>query len=414
MNKVNIKDYGAKAGIDCTAIFQKAEDDMAAIGGGIIKGQNIVYDVSAPFYHRSFNTLDLNGGTIRNSVKTKNADDQFCIYIGNFAPNTFAECVHFAALDIPAYSNLINLKEKGNAAFFLIGQTVLIDSTAGFMSSDGHWKPYAAFINKVKAVDAIHGTITLEDAVSINITGANIAPTNLFSPGTKNDKSYICQNAVIKDIRFESLGDWTLRYGCYKTAFENISIKATDAICGNGFSHCTFKNIRAEFSQKVIEMAMYSHDTTVDGLVATWWNGAIDPDIKPLLKMGENMRNCSFTNLNIDAGQGKNFGEAIRFEHAFNNKITNSKFYCKVVSQSGIALTTADANAYVQGNEVSGNTFIFGGSDYYMKLDNRTNAGNMTGNKIINNYFTGAVRKKEVFNNSDASNIIIPNSFLTQ
>jgi len=72
----------------------------------------------------------------------------------------------------------------------------------------------------------------------------------------------------------------------------------------------------------VIEMAMYSHNTTVDGLTATWWNGATDPAMKPLLKMGENQRDCSYSNMTIDAGNGKYFGMCIRFEHAFNNKIS--------------------------------------------------------------------------------------------
>ena len=131
-----------------------------------------------------------------------------------------------------------------------------------------------------------------------------LAPTNKFS-GTKNDTSkiYVCQKPVIKNIRFESLGDWTMRFGVYKGWFENISLKTTDVIGGNGFSYCTFKNIRAEFSQKVIEMAMYSHNSTVDGLTATWWDGAVDPAMKPLLKMGENQRDCSYSNLTINSGR---------------------------------------------------------------------------------------------------------------
>ena len=64
-----------------------------------------------------------------------------------------------------------------------------------------------------------------------------IAPTNKFKAGTKDDTSkiYIGQKPVIKNIRFESLGDWTMRFGVYKGWFENISLKTTDVIGGNGF-----------------------------------------------------------------------------------------------------------------------------------------------------------------------------------
>jgi len=145
--------------------------------------------------------------------------------------------VHYDANGISAGSNQVILKSNSNASSFFVGQAVLVDSKAGFMSDDGHWKPYVALINRVKAVNTNSGIITLEDAVTTNIPDAQIAPTNKFKAGTKDDTSkiYICQKPVIKNIRFESLGDWTMRFGVYKGWFENISLKTTDVIGGNGF-----------------------------------------------------------------------------------------------------------------------------------------------------------------------------------
>jgi hypothetical protein len=202
-----------------------------------------------------------------------------------------------------------------------------------------------------------------------------------------------------------------MRFGVYKGWFENISLKTTDIIGGNGFSYCTFKKIRAEFSQKVIEMAMYSHNSTVDGLTATWWNGATDPAMKPLLKMGENQRDCSYSNMTINAGNGKYFGMCIRFEHAFNNKIFNNHFECGSVAQDGVELSASGNDSKVTGNEVYNNSFVLGNSDYYIKVENTYSSAVVSGNKVINNTFNGPVKKKQVLINGNENNTIQNNVF---
>jgi hypothetical protein len=273
-----------------------------------------------------------------------------------------------------------------------------------------------ALINRVKAVDVNNGVITLEDAVTANIADVQIAPTDKFVSGTKNDttKIYICQKPVIKNIRFESLGDWSMRFGVYKGWFENISMKTSDVIGGNGFSFCTFKNIRAQFSQKVIEMAMYSHNSVVDGLTATWWDGPVDPTMKPLLKMGENQRDCSYSNLTINSGNGKYFGMCIRFEHAFNNKIFNCSFDCPTVAQDGVELSASGDDSRVIGNDVSDNSFSLGNTDCYIKVENTYSGAVVNGNKVTGNTFSGGVRKKYLIIKTTETNTLQNNTYLSK
>jgi len=415
---VNVKDYGAKGdGVtDNVDAFQAAEDFVSSKGGGTVYVPAGVYIVSKAFYHRNFVTLTGDGDKtiIRNKVSSPQGPAQFCIYIGNFAPTTYAECVHYDCNSVVGGSNQLKLQLSSNARSFFVGQAVLVDSRSGWKNSDGYWKPYVALINRVKAIDASSGIITLEDAITTNIPDAQIAPTNKFISGIKNDTSkiYICQKPVIKNIRFESLGDWTMRFGVYKGWFENISMKTTDVIGGNGFSYCTFKNIRAEFSQKVIEMAMYSHNSTVDGLTATWYDGAIDSAMKPLLKMGENQRDCSYSNLTINSGKGNYFGMCIRFEHAFNNKIFNCYFQCPTIAQDGVELSASGDDSRVTGNEVSNNSFVLGNTDYYIKVENTYSGAIVNGNKVTGNTFSGTIRKKYVVIKTSENNTIQSNTYL--
>jgi hypothetical protein len=158
-------------------------------------------------------------------------------------------------------------------------------------------------------------------------------------------------------------------------------------------------------------MAMYSHNSTVDGLTATWWNGATDPAMKPLLKMGENQRDCSYSNMTINAGNGKYFGMCIRFEHAFNNKIFNNHFECGSVAQDGVELSASGNDSKVTGNEVYNNSFVLGNSDYYIKVENTYSSAVVSGNKVINNTFNGPVKKKQVLINGNENNTIQNNVF---
>jgi polygalacturonase len=116
---VNVKDYGAKGdGVsDDVNAFQAAEDFVAAKGGGTVYVPSGVYIVSQPFYHRSFVTLtgDGDNSIIRNNVVSPAGPGQFCIYIGNFSPSTYAQCVHYDGNSILAGSNQFQLTISSNA-----------------------------------------------------------------------------------------------------------------------------------------------------------------------------------------------------------------------------------------------------------------------------------------------------------
>jgi len=159
-------------------------------------------------------------------------------------------------------------------------------------------------------------------------------------------------------------------------------------------------------------MAMYSHNSTVDGLTATWYDGAIDSAMKPLLKMGENQRDCSYSNLTINSGKGKYFGMCMRFEHAFNNKIFNCYFQCPTIAQDGVELSASGDDSRVTGNEVSNNSFVLGNTDYYIKVENTYSGAIVNGNKVTGNTFSGTIRKKYVVIKTSENNTIQSNTYL--
>jgi len=416
ITRVNVKDFGAKGdGVsDDYKALQAAEDYVYSKGGGVVYVPAGVYIVSEPFYHRSFVTLrgDGDASVIKNIVEEKGiGDDQFCIQIGNFSPSTYGQCEHYSVNDITAGSTVIRFKNASDARAFGPGQTVLVDTDDGFISTDNQFKPYQAFINRIKSVDTVRGTMRLEDPVSTDVHHAKVGSTIKFKPGTNNDTSkiYICQSPVIRDIRFESNGDWTMRFGVYKGVFDNISLKTTDVIAGNGFSHCQFTNIRADYCQKVIEMAMYSHDSYVTGLDATWVPGAYDVAMKPLLKMGENVRDCSYSNMNITSGKDRAVGMAIRYEHAFNNKIFQNNFQCGAMLGSVVEYSTNDPLSIITGNQTYNNTFAVDSASAYIKFDNGTSGSLLDNNSVTGNTFSGLVKKttniKNVNNNVIQDNI---------
>jgi hypothetical protein len=413
--RVNVKDFGAKGdGItDDWKAIQAAEDFVYAKGGGVVYVPAGVYIVSEPFYHRSFVTLrgDGDASVIKNTRGKKGTGDgQFCIHIGNFSPSNYSQCEHYKVNDIPAGSNVISFRKPSDAAVFAPGQAVLIDTDLGFWSDDNKFKPYQAFINRIVSVDTVNGLMTVEDPVSADIHRAQVGSTIKFIAGTHNDtnKVYICQKPIIKDIRFESLGDWTMRFGVYKGVFDNISVKTTDVLAGNGFSHCKFRNIRAEYCQKIIEMAMYSHDTYVNGLDATWTTGRYDIQMKPLIKMGENVRDCSYFNLNIKSGDERAIGMVVRYEHAFNNKIYKSNFECGSILGSVVEYTTSDSLSIIVGNQTYDNTFILDSAASFIKLDNAATGSILANNSVTGNSFTGTVKKIAFMNN--AENNIVENN----
>lgn len=389
---INVKDFGATGDgiIDDFQSFQAAEDALKETGGTIYVPAGI-YNVGKPFYHWSHVTLYGDGDTsiIRNSVPVKRGEDQFCIHIGNMGPGSFGACMHYSLNDVLAGNKFVTFKNSADAAKFKAGDVVLIDSTDGFYNVDGLFKPYAAFINRVISVqDTI---INLEDPISINIAGAKIA-----LPITDNDKEYVCVEPVIRDLYFDSLGDWTMRFGVYKGLFENISIRSTDVIPGNGLSYCKFTNIRAIFSQKVIEMATYSHNSVVDGLTAYWWaDGAVDTDSKPLLKMGENQRDCIYRNINIDAGKGKYFSAVVGWDHAFNCLIENGIFNASTIQNAGILATCKDAKGIISGNKVKKSSFALSAAKYNIMIK-AENGALIANNDFSGNVFSSSPAKKNL------------------
>jgi hypothetical protein len=187
-------------------------------------------------------------------------------------------------------------------------------------------------------------------------------------------------------------------------------VKSTDVIAGNGLSHCKFRNIRAEFSQKIVEMAMYSHDTFITGLDAVWWNGQNDIQMKPLIKMGENIRDCSYTGMSVKAGGERKVGMAIRYEHAFNNKIFKNYFECDNIIGSVVELTTSDSLSVITGNETYDNTFIVNKASAYIKLDNEACGSVLAYNSVTGNSFSGQV-KKIVYIKNAKNNLVDNNNY---
>jgi len=391
---INVKDYGAVGdGIaDDYRAFQDAEDALMETGGSIYVPAG-VYNVSQPFVHHNHITLFGDGyrSLIRNAVPftDKHGKDQFCIHIGNFPPSAFGVCVHYDVEDISAGDDFVTLKKAADAQHFKTGDVILIDSAEGYYNDENLLKPYAAFLNRIVSIQ--DDRITLEDAISIDVEGAKIA-----YPQSDKKNEYICIEPVIRDLAFDSLGDWTLRFGVYKGVFENLLIRSVDVIPGNGLSYCRFSNIRAIFSQKVIEMATYSHKSTVENLTAYWWAaGAVDLDNKPLIKMGENVRDCVYSNLTIDAGNGEYFAAVTGFDHAFNNIIEDSDFRAASIQDAGIVATCNDPLGIIDGNIVRRCKFYLRDAKHDVKIQEE-NGAVISNNDFSGNEFDSTPSKKPI------------------
>jgi hypothetical protein len=415
MKRINVKrDFGARGNgnADDYRAFQDANDYLTSVGGGILYAPQGVYMVSQPFLHRDFVTLlgDGNKTIIKNDILSSTGKDQFCILIGNYAPSDYELCQHVNVVDIPAGANSVTLVDINHLSLFKIGDTILVDSLFNFVSADGHKKPYYAFINRIISINYSTGVLLLEDPIATGISGAQIAPTNQLGENT-----YICKEPVVRNIRFESRGDWSLRFGVYKGVFHSISMKTTDVIPGNGFSWCRWTNINAEFSQKVIETAMYSHNTTIDGLTAVWYDGPDDLDGKPLIKMGENMRSCWYNNINIISGEGRFFEEVIRCEHAFSNLVTNCTFDCPNVTESGIEVGSTSGTSLVLDNKFNHNRFYLRDDQQYIRVRNTNfpDGARVEHNWITENTFSGPYSFGTVrLNGSVETNVVANNTFL--
>ena len=206
-----------------------------------------------------------------------------------------------------------------------------------------------------------------------------------------------------------TIGDW-LRISNRKGIFQNLWIKSTDVIGGNAFSHCSFENITATFSQKVIEMATYSHDSTVTDLTATWHDGYADPANKPLIAMGENVRNCTFKNLHIDSGLMTNLGMLMRFEHAFGNKIQDSTFTSQTPAGGVVEFSTSDPESIVTKNTVFNNEFFVKQARTFVYCDVDGTDAVVTENIITKNKFHGAVNRNEI-GDALAKNTVTDNEY---
>src|SRR5678815_3847643 len=90
---------------------------------------------------------------------------------------------------------------------------------------------------------------------------------------------------------------------------------------------------------------------------ATWAAGTYDVAAKPLRKMGENVRNCSYSNMNITSGKDRPVGMVIRYEHAFNNQIFQNNFQCGAILGSVVEYSTNDPLSIITGNQTYNNTF---------------------------------------------------------
>lgn len=412
---INIIEFGAiPDGVtDNWSVFQRAENEIKNSDGyGEIFVPAGNYLVSQPFFHWSNITLSGEGKDsliFNTNAAGSSGDDEFCILIGNMKPSSFSKCTHYKAFDTVEGQRHIKLRRKTdlNLANFVVGEPVLIDSASGWIGNGNDFKPYSAYVNRISAIDKAAGVIYLEDAIPDAVIGTKIAKAK-----NSNAKEYVCMYPVIQNMAFQSKGNWTLRWGCYKGVFRNLWIKSTDIIGGNAISHCTFENIAAFFTQKIFEMATYSHENTVNGVIATWYDGFKDPAPKPLLVFGENCRRCTLTDLHVDSGLMGNMQIVARFEHAFSNVIEDSFFTVNEITGTSVSFEGSDTHSVVVGNKVTGCEFNTAKSRAHIEATTQGNGSNVSGNEASGNTFKGAIINKPEIGDALQQNTIAGNTYL--
>lgn len=403
---LNILDYNAKPDgktfVDDA--IKHAHRDLRQNGGGTLFFPKGDYRVEYPAYFPSNVIWEGEGDesfVFNDRQVTAKIGDQYCFFIGNFEVISYTQTLHFTPLQyLREGDNKINLS-KSDIHHFEVGKIIQIESKEGFIGEGEIPRPYVALLNKITAI--INDEIIVENPFPVTIENPSVAPANRFIASAMhgaedqlNHRWRICQNSGIRNMRFQSNDYVTKRYGCYKCFLENVTFRSTKGIGGNGLAYFTVKDSRFEFSYKAIETAFFSHDTVIDNCsFAFFKNGSIETDVpRPIVRIGENTRDCIFSNLVIDTGESDT-GPLISCDHSFNNTIQDSHFIAQNITQCAVDLEAIDEYAKIDSNKISYCNFYMGNTKSYAKITNSSFPTAVVNNNAIEDCnFYGALLNK--------------------
>lgn len=398
----NVKWFGATGdGVtNDRAAIQTTNDLVASIGGGVVWFPKGTYNVDRPLYRSDkvnwFGVKDASVIKNTNATLTTFAS-QGCMFMGNYNPSAYDTTVaRYFRGHAGTYSNKMAIVDS--ISKFSVGDIVLITGMTGWVSNDGHFKPYVVRTNEI---DSIYSdTVVFKYQLDTLLTDARVHINRHFI--TPNNDAYghavyMVKDCETKNLSFESQGEWMLGVTALNCRMENIHIRAAELLSANGLAFCNITNLYGNWWKQCLEFAIGCHNTTVDGVNGQFINGnyLTDAERKPFIKLGENVYALHLRNISVNSG---NFdGTGVWLGAATHCVLDNIHVKGQKLEKTHLELSTTEGDdsvsSYVNNNVIRNSTFENTSNlQYYVYIHKPPIPGARLENNVIDNCtFTGSV-----------------------
>lgn len=409
---VNVKLFGATGdGVtdDLPAIQAASNYAGSLVGGGVvlipaghyvspgndgINLQNFVQYIGegdASFLDFNWNVFNsLNGGT-------------------GIGRTVYGTLTYYAANNIAVGDEQITATVAGNAANFAVNDIIMAVSTTSFVNNPPtDVEPYYVEVNRVTAVNALTGVISLEDPITDGWVGVKIA----------NVTSLFVQNATIRNLRCRSnfaAGAAPFKSnGSYKCVIDGVNFEGAEILAVNGFVRSVARNITGtvKFSNaingSIFEIATGSHNSSLENFDLSIYNTDGNANKFTPYTLNEFSRRINMDDLSFDASElsiGTLFSISSSFGFSARNMVSNFKsadllFQCDQ-PVAGIGATIGNLPILLSGVESSANGTIVNG----LKIGgNNVNIDGFLINGTVSGYGIGIT---DNVTNADLSHVIV-------
>jgi len=227
-----------------------------------------------------------------------------------------------------------------NISKFKVGELCWIHGEAGKETQSGFLVPYFNMISRIKFVDTTNNTITIETPVymdypwPIKVKVLEEDPNAIEGVLSGTRPRYLAQNVTIRDMTIRTTYDnWIREGGSYQCTFERLWIEGAKdnpggAIFGNGYNHCTFRDIVAKETRAIV-FGLFSSFNTIENITINTTDCiAID---KALFYLNEYTHHNTIRNFKLNYVSP--IHHSIFVIDGYENEILDSKFILKDVGR---------------------------------------------------------------------------------
>ena len=312
--------------------LQAQIDQVSRQGGGIIQLERGTYDLGKALFLRSGVTLKGRGPETVLTNARFNPIETFhgtTIFAGNMTPASYwaSEGRGYGGMPVQARGDRTVVGEACDEARFasMQGDVVWISSEAGIKAANGQPKPEWGALNFAKAVRGCQ--VELADPIGIPENQRifiHHADGSKQLPGLRGEPNRMIHDAGLSDMTIVSArAQAVLSSGCYRCTFSNLVMGRTRRLVPlEGARWVEYRNISGTFTERGIEIVMFTRDNIVDGINATYASGSGRVP-RPGIRFGEFARGNRVSNVTLDLGPDYVGKPKIRFDASANNTLTN-------------------------------------------------------------------------------------------